>query len=80
MSQALLNSQNMTLPGAFFNMERDIQMPDWFIYVANRMRLGSGKGREIDVYGAAASEKWVCQSKWLKKDKVGVGVLRELLA
>ncbi len=80
MSQALLNSQNMTLPGAVFNMARDIQMPDRLIYVANCMRLGSGKGREIDVYGAAASEKWICQSKWLKKDKAGVGVLRELMA
>ncbi len=44
MSKALLNSQNMTLPNAIFNMKRDVQMPDRSIYVANRMRLSSGKG------------------------------------
>ncbi len=80
MSQALLNARNKTLPGSFFNVEEDIPMPWDFFYIEHRMRLGSGKGREIDVFGSAGSEKWVCQSKWLEKDKVGVGVLRELLA
>ncbi len=80
MSQALLNARRKILPGSFFNVEEDIRMPMEFFYIEHRMRLGSGKGREIDVFGAAGSEKWVCQSKWLEKDKVGVGVLRELIA
>ncbi|MCP4757096.1 MAG: hypothetical protein GY866_40045, partial [Proteobacteria bacterium] len=80
MSQALLNARGKTLPGSFFNVEEEIRMPREFFYVEHRMRLGSGKGREMDVYGAAASQRWICQSKWLNKDKVGVGVLRGLLA
>ncbi|MCP4695098.1 MAG: hypothetical protein GY859_44130 [Desulfobacterales bacterium] len=79
MSQALLNARGKTLPGAFFNVEEEVRMPRDFFYIEHRMRQGSGKGREIDVYGAAASQRWICQSKWLKKDKVGVGVLREMM-
>ena len=44
------------------------------------MRLSSGKGREIDVIGAAGAEVWVCQSKWLTNDKVGIPVLKELVS
>ncbi len=79
-SQALLNARGKTLAGSFFNVEEDIRMPMEFFYIEHRMRLGSGKGREIDVFGAAGSEKWVCQSKWLAKEKVGVDVIRELKA
>ncbi len=80
MSQALLNAQNRRLPGALFNSAGDIEMPWRFIYVRHRMRIGSGKGREIDVIGAAGGEVWVCQSKWVKDDRVGKPVLQELLS
>ncbi len=77
MSQVLLNGDRKTLPGRFFNQKTDIKMPD-FTYVRQRYRPGSGKGREIDVIGAAGPEQWVCQSKWLKGSKVGIAVLRVL--
>jgi hypothetical protein len=80
MSQVLLDSQNKTLPGKFFNSPEDVTMPWMFHYVRHRMRIGSGKGREIDLLGAAGSEKWVCQSKWVTGDRIGIGVLRELTA
>ena len=78
MSQILLNGQRKALPGKFFNSKDDIQMPR-FVYVEHRHRFGSGKNREIDVFGAAGIEKWVCQSKWLKHKKAGVDVLRILV-
>ena len=60
----LLNSQNSTLPGKFFNSGPDVAIPR-FSYVRHRVRPGSGKGRETDVPGAAGPEQWVCQSKWV---------------
>jgi len=80
MSQALLNAQNSTLPGAFFNSDGDIRMPTRFVFVRHRMRLGSGRGREIDLLGAAGPEQWVCQSKWVTGQKIGRGVLEVLVA
>ncbi|MCP4347087.1 MAG: hypothetical protein GY795_16360 [Desulfobacterales bacterium] len=80
MGQILLNGQNSTLPGAVFNSAEDIEMPWRFIYVHHRVRVGSGKGREIDVVGAASSEVWVCQSKWVKDSRMGKGVLEELVS
>ncbi len=80
MSQILINSQDKILPGKFFNVEADVQMPWRFSYVRHRMRIGSGKGNEIDLLGAAGSQKWVCQSKWVTGGKIGKTVLRELLA
>ncbi len=44
------------------------------------MRLGSGAGREIDLFGAAGSEVWIGQSKWWTKKKVGLKELRDFLA
>ena len=80
MSQVLLNAQNKTLPGKFFNSKTDIIMPWRFIYVRHRVRLESGRGKEIDIFGAAGSEKWVCQSKWITGKKIGIAVLKELKA
>ena len=80
MSQVLLNAQGMTLCGDFFNSDEDVSMPSRFIYVRHRVRPSSGKGSEIDVLGSAGTEQWVCQSKWIKRDKVGVGVLKKLKA
>ena len=77
LSQVLLNGQNSTLPGKFFNSKKDVPVPR-FTYVRHRVRPGSGRGREIDVLGAAGAEQWVCQSKWVTGSKTGIGVLREL--
>lgn len=66
MSQALLNARDKTLSGSFFNVEEDILMSWEFFYIEHRMRLGSGKGREIDLYGAAGSEKWSARANGLK--------------
>jgi hypothetical protein len=80
MSQVLLSAQRMTLDKKFFNSKTDIKMPSRFIYVHHRVRPGSGKGQEIDVLGSAGEEQWVCQSKWVKRDKAGIGILRTLKA
>lgn len=79
MSQILLNLQNKTLPGWFLHSDADIPVP-YFVYVRQRVRLGSGKGREIDVYGAGPSEKWICQSKWVTGQKIGMAAMNELMA
>lgn len=80
MSQVLLSGQGKTLPGQYFHSQKDVTIPDLFSYVHHRMRLSSGPGREIDLIGAAAGQIWVCQSKWLARDKVNVKVAQELLA
>ncbi|MEZ4864264.1 MAG: hypothetical protein R3C14_23330 [Caldilineaceae bacterium] len=83
MAQVLLNSQDkqkQPLPGRFFNSTADIQM-DWpLIYVHHRHRLQTGADQEIDLLAAIGTEKWVCQSKWVTTQKVGIGVLETLLA
>ncbi|MEZ4526110.1 MAG: hypothetical protein R2941_09355 [Desulfobacterales bacterium] len=76
MTQVLLSARRTVLAGRFFHSDQEVELPD-FIYVERRMRMGAGKGREIDVYGAAGGEKWVCQSKWVK-EKVGTAVLKDL--
>ena len=60
-------------------MDIDITMPRQFSYVYHRVRFGSGAGKEVDLFGAAGSEIWVCQSKWWTQDKVGIKVLKELV-
>ena len=79
MAQVLWAAQREVLQGEFFNSTADLEMPHRFIFVRQRMRLGSGEGREIDVIGAAGSEVWVCQSKWWVEDRVGVKVLEGLV-
>ncbi len=49
-----------------------------FVFVEHRHRPGAGKEREIDVFGAAGAEQWVCQSKWTEGRKTGIGVLKKL--
>ena len=77
MSQILLASPQKVFPGRLFHTDEDIAMPWRFSYVHHRVRLGSGRGKEIDLYGAAGSEVWVGQSKWTKAP-VGLQVLKEL--
>ncbi len=79
MSQVLLSAGRKTLSGDFFNSEEDVEIPD-FTFVRHRVRLGSGKGREIDVLGGAGVEQWVCQSKFHKGNKTGISALRELVS
>ncbi|MCP4404087.1 MAG: hypothetical protein GY801_43125, partial [bacterium] len=56
MSQILLSSSRKTFPGHLFHVDEDVTMPWQFSYVHHRVRLGSGAGREIDLFGAAGSE------------------------
>jgi len=78
MAQILLNARRKTLPGRYFNQERDIAVPD-FVYVALREQLGAGANTEIDVHGAAGIEQWVAESKWLHDRKVGASEIQKLL-
>ena len=78
MAQILLNARRKTLPGRYFNQERDVAVPD-FIYVGLREQLGAGANSEIDVHGAAGIEQWVAESKWLHGRQVGVSEVIKLL-
>jgi len=83
MAQVLLNSQDQQqqpFPGHFFNSPTDIKMGWPVIYVRHRQRLQSGQGQEIDLLAAIGTERWVCQSKWVTTNKVGVAVVEGLLA
>ncbi len=78
MAQVLWNSQRSTLPGGFFHSDQDIAISRRFNYIRHRVRLGAGKGQEIDVLGAAAGDIWICQSKWWTKEKIGKKELQAL--
>ena len=78
MAQVLWASQNKTLPGHFFHVPADVLFPR-FVYVRHRVRLSSGKGREVDVLGAGGGDQWVCQSKWVENRKIGIETVDELL-
>jgi len=69
----------MTLPGRYFNIDEDVKIP-YFTFVRHRFRISSGKGRKIDILGAAGEEQWVCQSKWVQGNKISTGVLKDLKA
>jgi len=77
MSQILLAAQRQTLSGDYFHYASDIKIPD-FSYVNHRVRLSSGKNREIDLLGAAGPEAWVCQSKWVERKNIGINDLKKL--
>ncbi|MEE4357815.1 MAG: hypothetical protein V2I97_15215 [Desulfococcaceae bacterium] len=79
MSQILWNTQRQTLPGHFFHCSEDIVIPDRFIYIWHRTRLGAAADMEIDVEAAAGKEMWICESKWRKGKKVGVKEVESLL-
>jgi len=78
MIQILWNNQNKTLDGKYFNYPEKIKMPHSFIYIDQRSRLGTGMGKEIDVYATAGRDVWVVESKWWKKP-VGVKVVENLI-
>ena len=79
MSQVLLAGSEKTFPGRLFHAAEDVTLPWRFTYVHHRVRLASGEGKEIDLYGAAGSEIWIGQSKWTD-ERVGIKVLQELHA
>ena len=83
MAQVLLSNQDhrkQPLPGGFFNSDEDIELPRILHYLNHRVRLSSGKNREVDILAAYSGEKWVCQSKWVTAQRIGVAVLRDLMA
>ena len=78
MAQVLWAAQDKTLPGRFFHVPDEVSFPR-FVYVRHRVRLGSGKAREIDVLGAGGGYQWICQSKWIKGKRIGPEAVDELL-
>ena len=78
MAQVLWNGQRAILPGRFFNSEQEVAIPRRFSYIRHRVRLKAGKGQEIDVFGAAGGDLWICQSKWWTMEKVGKKELQAL--
>ncbi|MCP4691646.1 MAG: hypothetical protein GY859_26605 [Desulfobacterales bacterium] len=79
MIQVLWNSQRKTLPGKFFHRDEDIVMPERFYYIDQRHRPGAGKKVEVDIHGGAGSEKWLAESKWWTKKKIGPDTVETLL-
>ncbi|KPA19149.1 ATPase domain protein, prokaryote domain protein [Candidatus Magnetomorum sp. HK-1] len=77
MIQILWNNQNKELDGKYFNYPEIIKMPR-FIYIDQRVRLESGKGKEIDIFASAGLNIWIAESKW-KKDPVGKDVVENLI-
>ncbi len=80
MAQILWNSQNQSLPGRYLHADQDIPVNWLFSYIRHRVRLGPAKDMEIDVYAAAGSEVWLCESKWWRQNrKAGVTEVQSLL-
>ena len=79
MIQVLWNSQGQTLPGKYFHSAQDIRIPDRFFYIDQRRRQGIGKNMEVDIYGGAATEVWLVESKWRSGKKTGPDVVQKLL-
>ena len=79
MIQALWNGQGKTLPGKYFHSAQDIRMPNRFFYIHQRHREGAGKKTEVDIYGGAATEAWMAESKWWTGKKVGPDAVQHLL-
>jgi len=78
MAQILFNAQRQTLPGHYFHVANEFEVPR-FNFIRLRERLGPGAGSEIDLHGGAGIEQWVAESKWRRGHKVGIGDLEELL-
>jgi len=65
MIQVLWNNQKKSIDGKYFNSPESVKIPN-FIYIDQRYRLGSGKGKEIDIFGSAGRDFWIAESKWHK--------------
>ncbi len=79
MIQVLWNVQGKTLPGNFFHSVQDIGIPSRFFYIDQRRRQGIGKNMEVDIYGGAATEVWLAESKWRAGKKTGQEAVQKLL-
>jgi hypothetical protein len=77
MIQVLWNNQRKTIDGKYFHSPDLITIPH-FIYIDQRFRLGSGKGKEIDIFASAGSDFWIAESKW-HKDPVDEKVVENLI-
>jgi len=77
MIQILWNNQKRTIDGKHFNHPEAIKIP-CFIYIDQRYRLGSGKGKEIDIFASAGRDFWIAESKW-HKYPVDEKVIRNLI-
>ena len=78
MIQVLWNNQKKTMDGKYFNKPYTITIPS-FIYIDQRYRLGSGKGKEIDIFASAGRDFWIAESKW-HKDPVDEKVILNLIS
>ncbi|ETR66664.1 MAG: hypothetical protein OMM_05545 [Candidatus Magnetoglobus multicellularis str. Araruama] len=77
MIQVLWNNQKKTIDGKYFNSPETVKIPN-FIYIDQRYRLGSGKGKEIDIFAAAGRDFWIAESKW-HKDPVDEKIIENLI-
>ncbi|KPA11534.1 hypothetical protein MHK_008274, partial [Candidatus Magnetomorum sp. HK-1] len=73
----LWNNQNKIVDGKYFNYPKTIKMPN-FIYIEQRTRLGSGSGKEIDIFASSGPDVWIGESKWMK-NSVGKNVIKNLI-
>jgi hypothetical protein len=67
------------VPGAWFHSTTQVAIPDQFIYIWHRVRLGASVDTEVDIYAAAGPEVWVGESKWWRDRPVGRGEVETLL-
>jgi hypothetical protein len=77
MIQVLWNNQKKTVDGKYFNSPEKVTIPN-FIYIDQRYRLGSGKGKEIDIFASAGRDFWIAESKW-HKEPVDEKVIENLI-
>ncbi|KPA09561.1 hypothetical protein MHK_010236, partial [Candidatus Magnetomorum sp. HK-1] len=80
MIQILWNNQNKTIDGKYFHSSKDIKMPNRFVFIDHRSRLGSGHGMEIDIYATAGLDQWIAESKWWSKKPVDASVVKNFIA
>ncbi|KHD06491.1 hypothetical protein PN36_08225 [Candidatus Thiomargarita nelsonii] len=78
MAQILQNAQQQRLPGHYFHLAQDIEVPS-FNYVRLRERLGPGVETEIDLHAGAGIEQWVAESKWRSQRKVSPTEIHQFL-
>jgi len=77
MIQVLWNNQKKTVDGKYFNSPEAVKIPN-FIYIDQRYRLGSGIGKEIDIFASAGRDFWIAESKW-HKEPIGEKVIKNLI-
>lgn len=79
LAQILWSMQRKPLPAQYVHTEQDVWVPDIFSYVWNRVRLGVGPDREVDVYAGAGKEHWIAECKWQTQKRVGQSEIEAFL-